>query len=83
MARRIDSDDPDFDPYFDLIITATVDRAENKKSSQTSTTVFIEDINDNIPRFDSNVYEIRAAEDFVGRVTEFEIQVYDPDMVMF
>lgn len=81
VASKIDSDVTDFNPYFDLIIIATVDRQQDSQSTHTNTTVFVGDLNDNVPRFNSKEYDMSVAEDFVGRLTAYEIKVYDPDMV--
>lgn len=81
VANTIDSDVTDFNPYFDIEITATVDRIENPLSTPSTTTIYVEDANDNVPSFNLGHYEISAPEDFIGRLTDYDIQVYDPDLV--
>jgi hypothetical protein len=81
IAKSIDRDVQDFDSYFDLSITATCRNFPTFKSV-TYSTVFIDDINDNLPLFDKTVYNFaNVDEDFVGRLSQMDILVSDPDLV--
>lgn len=81
IAKRIDRDVEDFDSYFDLSITATCRNYPTFKSV-TNSTVFIEDLNDNLPFFDKPVYNFASVdENFVGRLSQMDILVFDPDLV--
>lgn len=80
LIKKIDRDVIDFDPYFDLNITAKCQSAPAFQSF-TLSTVFIDDINDNLPVFDELVYEVNVDENYVGRLSELEITVSDPDLV--
>jgi hypothetical protein len=49
----------------------------------TNSTVFIDDLNDNPPIFDKPVYNFASVdEDFVGRLSQIDILVFDPDLVI-
>ena len=81
IKQRIDRDIADFDPYFDLIITATCENYPDN-SSWTSSTVVINDVNDNSALLDINVYDYTEVDEgFVGRLSEFDIEINDPDQV--
>lgn len=82
IKNRIDRDVADFDPYFDLVITATCLNYPENWSSTTSS-VFIGDLNDNVPSFDAPVYDYYVDENFVGRLYDKDIQVSDPDLKEF
>ena len=78
----IDRDEDDFDSYFDLNITAACKSSPNYKSV-TYSTVFINDKNDNSPTFDKPVYNyVDVDEDFQGRLSQMDILVFDPDLVL-
>jgi hypothetical protein len=82
IKKKINRDDDDFDSYFDLNITATCKNYPNFKSV-TYSTVFINDINDNSPTFDKVVYDyVDIDEDFLGRLSQMDILVFDPDLVL-
>ena len=82
IKKKINRDDDDFDSYFDLNITAACKNYPNFKSV-TYSTVFINDINDNPPTFDKSVYNyVDVDEDFVGRLSQMDILVFDPDLVL-
>ena len=81
VTKRIDRDEDGFDPYIDLTITATyIDNPE--LSSAIDISIIIDDINDNLPEFNSDTYDYYVDENFSGRLyADFEIQVSDPDLV--
>ncbi|KAK4025229.1 hypothetical protein OUZ56_014304 [Daphnia magna] len=80
IAKRIDRDVVDFDSYFDLEITATCKNYPQYKTVSFST-VFIDDINDNLPEFDKQIYTFDLIDEgFVGRLTQMDILVSDPDL---
>lgn len=82
IAKRIDRDVVDFDSYFDLEITATCKHYPQYKTVSFST-VFIDDINDNLPEFDKQIYTFDLIDEgFVGRLTQMDILVFDPDLVL-
>lgn len=82
IKKKINRDDDDFDSYFDLNITAACKNYPNFKSV-TYSTVFINDINDNPPTFDKSVYNyVDVDEDFLGRLSQMDILVFDPDLVL-
>lgn len=82
IAKRIDRDVVDFDSYFDLEITATCKSYPQYKTVSFST-VFIDDINDNLPEFDKQIYTFDLIDEgFVGRLTQMDILVSDPDLVL-
>ena len=82
IKKKINRDDDDFDSYFDLNITAACKNYPNFKSV-TYSTVFINDINDNSPTFDKVVYDyVDIDEDFLGRLSQMDILVSDPDLVL-
>ena len=82
IKKKINRDDDDFDSYFDLNITAACKNYPNFKSV-TYSTVFINDINDNSPTFDKSVYNyVDIDEDFLGRLSQMDILVFDPDLVL-
>lgn len=83
IKQRIDRDIPDFDPYFDLNITATCENYPDT-SSWTSSTVVINDVNDNSALLDMVVYDYtNVDEGYVGRLSQFDIEINDPDLVNF
>ena len=69
-----------FDPNFDLIITARCLNSPEYQSVTTSS-VFVNDINDNLPTFDRQIYEFQVDERFAGVLSQMDIQVSDPDLV--
>ncbi|XP_057368096.1 cadherin-23-like [Daphnia carinata] len=80
IAQRIDRDVLDFDSYFDLEITATCKNYPQNKSVAYST-VFIDDVNDNLPVFDKSIYNFDLIDEgYVGRLTQMDILVSDPDL---
>jgi len=79
LVSRIDRESLE-NSYFDLVIIATEVQQPNSTSS-TSTTVFIDDINDNSPNFSQPEYVFYVDEDFYGQLSEQDITVSDPDLV--
>ena len=83
INKVIDRDADNFDPYFELVITATC-KNYPEFSSDSFTTVLINDINDNLPRFDKPVYNFNETnEGYVGRLSQMEILISDPDLVIY
>ena len=82
IKNLIDRDVSDFDLSFELIITATC-RNYPDNLSTTTRTVFIQDINDNLPDFDLAVYDCTVNENTLGRLYEIDIKVSDPDLKDF
>ena len=82
IAKVIDRDAYNFDPYFDLVITASCKNYPDF-SRNSSSTVLINDTNDNPPRFDKPVYNFYEVDvGYVGRLSQIEILISDPDLVI-
>lgn len=81
VTQLIDRDVIDFDPYFDLRITATCQNWPDYKS-ETNLTVFIDDVDDNLPTFNSQIYQFQVDEHYFGRLSQYDISVSDPDLVI-
>lgn len=81
IDKDIDRDGDNFDPFFDLVITATCKNYPSFQSNSTSTVV-IRDINDNEPTFDQDIYDFEDIDEgYVGRLSDMDILISDPDSV--
>lgn len=83
ITQVIDRDGDNFDPFFDLVITATCKNYPTFQFQSNSTsTVVIRDINDNVPTFDQATYEFKDIDEgYVGRLSDMDILISDPDSV--
>ena len=56
---------------------------EDAETIPTSSTIYIEDVNDNKPQFLEDTYEVTIPEDARGQIQDVKITVNDLDYVSF
>ena len=86
LTRTIDRDILE-DPYFEVMITA-IEEMQPHFSSTTNCTIFVDDLDDNVPTFSSGEYHVQVYEDFIGPLSFLnesqvlvDVSVADPDQV--
>ena len=61
----------------------TDENDEDAETIPTSSTIYIEDVNDNKPQFLEDTYEVTIPEDARGQIQDVKITVNDLDYVSF